>query len=196
MKDPLFEPIQIGNMTVKNRIYMPAMHLCMTKNFEVTDQLVEFYAERARGGAGMITVGYATVDDLSGSVFNPPSYNYKAAISKVINWSNVARKEGLLGLENEADREQEESLPRPMKVLGPSSSHGINPRDRGMAPIDGREEFGNDNPLILEIAGRWEIEPDAFFEAMESMPTLANGKPNARAITGLNEKQLIWRQRI
>jgi acyl-coenzyme A synthetase/AMP-(fatty) acid ligase len=33
-------------------------------------------------------------------------------------------------------------------------------------------------------------------EAMEAMPTLANGKPNARAIAGLKEKQLMWRQRI
>jgi 2,4-dienoyl-CoA reductase (NADPH2) len=45
---------------------MPAMHLNMAKNFEVTEQLVNFYAERARGGAGMITVGFATVDELSG----------------------------------------------------------------------------------------------------------------------------------
>lgn len=53
--------------------------------------------------------------------------------------------------ENESDREPQESVPRPMRVLEPSSSHGINPRDRGIAPIDGREEFGNDHPIILEI---------------------------------------------
>jgi 2,4-dienoyl-CoA reductase-like NADH-dependent reductase (Old Yellow Enzyme family)/thioredoxin reductase len=70
MKDLLFEPIQIGSMTLKNRIYMPAMHLNMAQNFEVTDQLVEFYAERARGGAGAIVVGYSTVDELSGNFSN------------------------------------------------------------------------------------------------------------------------------
>ncbi len=70
MKDPLFEPIRINQLEVKNRIYLPAMHLAMAQNFQVTDQLVEFYAERARGGAGMITVGYATVDDLSGNTQN------------------------------------------------------------------------------------------------------------------------------
>lgn len=53
--------------------------------------------------------------------------------------------------ENESNHEQDESLPRHMKVLEPSSSHGINPRDRGLHPIDPREEFGNGNPLILEI---------------------------------------------
>jgi 2,4-dienoyl-CoA reductase (NADPH2) len=70
MRDPLFEPIKINRMEVKNRIYMPAMHMNMAHNYEVTDRLVEFYAERARGGAGMIVVGYATVDELSGNVMN------------------------------------------------------------------------------------------------------------------------------
>ena len=70
MRDPIFEPIKINNLEIPNRIYMPAMHMGMADNFEVTDRLVEFYAERARGGAGMICVGYATVDDLSGSIQN------------------------------------------------------------------------------------------------------------------------------
>lgn len=70
MKDPLFSPITINHLTINNRIYMPAMHLGMADNYEITDQIVEFYAERARGGAGMICVGYATVDELSGNSLN------------------------------------------------------------------------------------------------------------------------------
>ncbi|MBV5339249.1 MAG: FAD-dependent oxidoreductase [Deltaproteobacteria bacterium] len=70
MIDPLFEPITINRLVVKNRIYMPAMHMNMAGNYAVSDRLVDFYAERARGGAGMITVGYATVDALSGNPGN------------------------------------------------------------------------------------------------------------------------------
>ena len=70
MKDQLFQPITINCMEVKNRIFMPAMHMNMASNYAVSDRLVEFYAERARGGAGMITVGYATVDELSGNPGN------------------------------------------------------------------------------------------------------------------------------
>ncbi len=70
MTDPLFQPITINRMTVKNRIFMPAMHMNMAANYAVTDRLVEFYAERARGGAGMITVGYATIDERSGNPGN------------------------------------------------------------------------------------------------------------------------------
>ena len=70
MIDPLFQPITINRMEVKNRIFMPAMHLNMAGNYAVSDRLIDFYAERARGGAGMITVGYATVDELSGNPGN------------------------------------------------------------------------------------------------------------------------------
>ena len=70
MIDPLFEPLRINDLEIKNRIYMPAMHLGMADNFQVTDQLVDFYDARARGGAGCICVGYATVDDMSGNTTN------------------------------------------------------------------------------------------------------------------------------
>ncbi len=70
MKDLLFEPIKINKLEIKNRIYMPAMHLGMADNFEINDRIIEFYRERAKGGAGMITVGYATVDEFSGSSLN------------------------------------------------------------------------------------------------------------------------------
>ncbi len=70
MTDPLFRPITINRMTVANRIYLPAMHLAMAEDYRVTDRLVDFYAERARGGVGMICVGYATVDALSGNTQN------------------------------------------------------------------------------------------------------------------------------
>jgi len=70
MQDPIFKPITINKLEVKNRIYLPAMHLNMAENYLITDRLVEFYAERARGGVGMISVGYATVDERSGWPMN------------------------------------------------------------------------------------------------------------------------------
>ncbi len=77
MTDPLFNPIQINQLSIPNRIYMPAMHLGMAQGFEVTDQIIEFYVRRAKGGAGMICVGYATVDDLSGNTQNIGAHDDK-----------------------------------------------------------------------------------------------------------------------
>jgi len=59
----LFEPISIGPMTVANRVVMTAMHLGYTPMGEMTDRFVNFYAARARGGAGLIIVGGAEIDD-------------------------------------------------------------------------------------------------------------------------------------
>ncbi|MCG8567030.1 MAG: FAD-dependent oxidoreductase [Desulfobacterales bacterium] len=70
MSDPLFTPMRINELTLENRIYLPAMHLGMGMEFEVTDQIVEFYARRARGGPAMICVGYCTVNDLAGNTQN------------------------------------------------------------------------------------------------------------------------------
>ncbi len=70
MIDPLFQPVNIGTLEIKNRIFMPAMHMNMCQEFKVTERLIEFYRRRAQGGAGLISVGYATVDELSGNVGN------------------------------------------------------------------------------------------------------------------------------
>lgn len=66
MKDHLFQPIEINKLEIKNRICMPAMNLNYCQDYFVTERLVDFYSERARGGAGMIVVGCATVDEFSG----------------------------------------------------------------------------------------------------------------------------------
>ncbi len=60
----LSSPLELGPLKLKNRICMPAMHLNFTMGGEVSDTLVEFYAERARGGAALITVGGCSVDRL------------------------------------------------------------------------------------------------------------------------------------
>ena len=80
--DPLFRRIFIGPVELKNRIFMPAMHLNMCRDFKVTEQLIEFYRERAKGGVALISVGYATIDEFSGTPLNigahsdepPPAY--------------------------------------------------------------------------------------------------------------------------
>lgn len=55
--DAMFQPIQIGPVTVKNRFVVPPMG----NNFANTDgtmseQSVAYYRERAKGGFGLITI--------------------------------------------------------------------------------------------------------------------------------------------
>ena len=53
----LFSPLQVGSMTVKNRIFMSAMStaLCDGQN-QVTEDALAYYSARARGGVGLITL--------------------------------------------------------------------------------------------------------------------------------------------
>jgi len=54
----LFEPIVIKGLSIRNRIVMPPMHTNQGNMEEgITDQALDFYAARARGGFGMIGVG-------------------------------------------------------------------------------------------------------------------------------------------
>ncbi len=58
----LFSPISIKNLSLKNRIEMPPM--CTdyaTIGGAVTDRLIAYYTERAKGGVGLINVEYSYV---------------------------------------------------------------------------------------------------------------------------------------
>jgi mycofactocin system FadH/OYE family oxidoreductase 2 len=50
----LFSPLQIGPFTVRNRIFMPAHITYLAEGGMPTDAHVAYYAERAKGGAGLI----------------------------------------------------------------------------------------------------------------------------------------------
>jgi 2,4-dienoyl-CoA reductase-like NADH-dependent reductase (Old Yellow Enzyme family)/thioredoxin reductase len=59
----LFEPVRIGSMELKNRIVMPAI-CCKfgTEMGAVSQRLIDYYCERARGGTGLIVIENTCVD--------------------------------------------------------------------------------------------------------------------------------------
>lgn len=60
--ETLFSPATIGTMSVRNRFAMPPMGTnYATWTGEVTDRLIAYHAERARGGVGLITVEFSYV---------------------------------------------------------------------------------------------------------------------------------------
>ena len=60
----LFSPIQIGKTTVKNRIFMPPLSTNLADKGYVTDALIEHYANRAKGGVGLIITEVTTVEPI------------------------------------------------------------------------------------------------------------------------------------
>ena len=66
----LFEPGRIGSLEIKNRLVMPPMATnYATKDGQVTDRQIEYYAERAKGGVGLIIVEVCCVDAPVGKGF-------------------------------------------------------------------------------------------------------------------------------
>jgi 2,4-dienoyl-CoA reductase (NADPH2) len=56
----LLSPLDLGFTTLRNRVVMGSMHTGLEDRARDTDQLAEYFAERARGGVGLIiTGGYA-----------------------------------------------------------------------------------------------------------------------------------------
>ncbi len=65
--DLLFRPGKIGNLEIKNRIVMPAMGCSLAESSgEAGPRMIRYYAERARGGAGLIITEITRVDDETG----------------------------------------------------------------------------------------------------------------------------------
>lgn len=58
----LSSPIKIGGTTVKNRIFMPPLSTNLGDKGYVTDELVEHYKARARGGVGLFITEVVTVE--------------------------------------------------------------------------------------------------------------------------------------
>jgi 2,4-dienoyl-CoA reductase (NADPH2) len=53
----LFEPLTAGSLTLPNRIVMGSMHLGLEEADGGFEKMAAFYAERARGGVGLIVTG-------------------------------------------------------------------------------------------------------------------------------------------
>ena len=63
----MFEPGRIGNLELKNRVVMPAMGCSFAESTgEAGARMIRYYAERAKGGVGLIITEITRVDDETG----------------------------------------------------------------------------------------------------------------------------------
>jgi 2,4-dienoyl-CoA reductase (NADPH2) len=90
----LFSSCKVGNLELENRIAIPAMHLGFSEGGFVDDQLIRFYRERARGGAGLIIVGGAYVHRLGIGGINFLSIDDDKYIPGLRSLTDALRAEG------------------------------------------------------------------------------------------------------
>jgi len=91
----LFKPIQIGNMTLRNRGVMPSMvtNYC-AENGEVSDRFIAYHEARAKGGVGLIIVEAAYVTSNGKGFTNQIGIDSDALIPGLKKLTDAVHKHG------------------------------------------------------------------------------------------------------
>ncbi|MCL1834095.1 MAG: NAD(P)/FAD-dependent oxidoreductase [Leptospirales bacterium] len=93
MFDILFEPIKINKTVIKNRIVYPSIALRYTGEDDINARYIEYFRERAKGGAGIVTVGPILFDD-TGMGFPAMSIAEEESIPSFKKISSAIKNEG------------------------------------------------------------------------------------------------------
>ncbi len=85
----LYEPIQLGNVTLKNRFIMAPMSTCDNLGFHMTDTMIRFVEERAKGGVAMIMTECQAVDKIDSMTSN---YKTAGTPNQEKEWANFNKR--------------------------------------------------------------------------------------------------------
>ncbi len=92
----LFEPVNVGKLTIKNRIAMAPMEIIGMINSDgsLTQRAIDYYVERAKGGVGLIISGLFKVEnDIDPLVYGQPLVS-SAALSSFAELSEAVHSFG------------------------------------------------------------------------------------------------------
>ena len=87
-----------------------------------------------------------------GRVFITPKYDFIPTIDKIINWSHIARKEGLLGLETVSEAEKDLFVRRGVQLLVDGSEPDMI-RSILEVEVDNNEHFDVQAAKVYEAMG-------------------------------------------
>jgi 2,4-dienoyl-CoA reductase-like NADH-dependent reductase (Old Yellow Enzyme family)/NADPH-dependent 2,4-dienoyl-CoA reductase/sulfur reductase-like enzyme len=136
--NPVFQPIQIGSMKLKNRIaFAPLLNMPRGEDFSVNEKTNEWFAARARGGCGFVMTGF--VAPLSLLAPDAPTRFTSLAKASQVNGCKIIIQMGAGG---------------PMSGTGPSA--GPFPNEK--APKPTLFEMGGAPPLPVNEVTKEEIE--------------------------------------
>ena len=96
----LFSPIQIGNMTVRNRIVNTAHGTNFARDRMVTDRHIFYHVERAKGGVGMSIMEATSVHPRSR---NPPANSVVVSANLTLGLVNCIFDQNLVELRHNCE---------------------------------------------------------------------------------------------
>ncbi|WOQ18038.1 FAD-dependent oxidoreductase [Raineyella sp. W15-4] len=127
----IFTPLQLGKIRVRNRVAFLPMTTGLVDDYRITDEFVDFYAQRARGGVGLTAIGSAYVCDLSGCTTQYPTAGKAAGIWDdrfIDGWRRVAdaiRAAGSVScVQLQICYEWRADATHPLEAVGPSEGPG------------------------------------------------------------------------
>ena len=148
----ILEPIKVGNKTLRNRIVMPPMEARLnTIQGDVTNEMVDYYQERAKGGAAMIIVENTFVDDAESrsSLISSGLYSDHLIRGKNLLAEAIKREGAVAILQLSHGGRQSNAASNPLTPVAPSAV---------MCEVTGRM------PIELTVEKIHEIQ-DSFAEA-------------------------------
>ncbi len=133
MAHPAFDPINIGTLTLRNRIIKTATYEGMVVDGLPSDVLVRHHSELARGGVAMTTVAYCAVSD-EGRTFRNQMVMRESTVGPLRLLTRAVHAEGgraMLQLAHSGGFSKNEEL-RPKGPLGPSLAFNAYGAFKGM----------------------------------------------------------------
>jgi len=136
MYDALFSEIQLGNHTLENRIIFHGPTTGFARDGKVTTQLVAYYLERAKGGAGLIELEPCLVFDktcwAAWREFSELIHTYgtrvvarlNTSISTIKDTTELICEAGFDGIALEFSKEAEKDMEAQALVRGISERYG------------------------------------------------------------------------
>jgi len=130
----LFSPLRVGNVTIRNRAIMGSMHTGLEELEDGHNRMAEFFAERARGGIGLIITGGISPNEEGGLG------------AKLTNAEEVTRHRAI----TDAVHTASPGVRICMQIL---HSGPLAPHDKCVAPSPVRSPIGRFVPTELDEAG-------------------------------------------
>ena len=77
----LYEPFRLNGLELKNRLMAPMHTKFASESGEVTDRLIAYLAERARGGVGLVVLENTCIDWVYGRPMGKPRFHPRRHVS-------------------------------------------------------------------------------------------------------------------
>ena len=158
----LFEPCRIGTVELVNRLVMPPMTTNFAREGLPTDCMINYYAERARGGVGLIVVEDSIVESSTGR----HTYNdllidddkYISGLHKMVQAIKNGGAKVTVHLSHAGRRAVSTVVGRDVSLVAPSPIPdtflgSFVPRELTIDEIEGIEDKFADAALRARVAG-------------------------------------------